>query len=98
MSLNSGRWIEVTPSQFPWEQEALGFIRERLPDHDPYRAWSNFEFIAEDGSINEVDAPRSDPEGLLPRRDQEPPGQRGRRRQHLDLDQRRPAASPTTTR
>ena len=26
-----------------------------LPDHDPYRAWSNFEFQADDGAIYEVD-------------------------------------------
>jgi hypothetical protein len=26
-----------------------------LPDAEPFRAWSNFEFIGEDGSINEVD-------------------------------------------
>ena len=26
-----------------------------LAPHEPYRAWSNFEFIADDGSINEVD-------------------------------------------
>jgi serine/threonine protein kinase len=65
MSLNSGRWIEITPSQFPWEQEALAFIRERLPDHDPYRAWSNFEFIASDGSINEVDLLVLTPKGFF---------------------------------
>ena len=64
MSLNSGRWIEITPSQFPWEQEALAFIRERLPDHDPYRVWSNFEFIASDGSINEVDLLVLTPKGF----------------------------------
>ena len=64
MSLNSGCWIEITPSQFPWEQEALAFIRERLPDHDPYRAWSNFEFIASDGSINEVDLLVLTPKGF----------------------------------
>jgi hypothetical protein len=50
MSQESGRWTEITPSQFPWEQEALASIRERLPDHDPYRAWSSFEFITPDGS------------------------------------------------
>ena len=38
------------------EQAALELLRERLPDSSPFRAWSNFEFIAEDGSINEVDA------------------------------------------
>jgi serine/threonine protein kinase len=56
MGLSSERWIEITPSQFPWEREALAFIRERLPDHDPYRVWTNFEFIGTDGSFNEVDA------------------------------------------
>ena len=25
-------------------------MRDRLPDHDPYRAWANFVFIADDGS------------------------------------------------
>ncbi|CAB4736136.1 unannotated protein [freshwater metagenome] len=49
-------WTEVEPSQFPWEQEALSFLKAGIPDHEPYRAWSNFEFIAENGSINEVDA------------------------------------------
>ena len=51
----SQRWIAVTEPQFPWERSALTYLRERLPDQDPFRAWSNFEFIAEDGSINEVD-------------------------------------------
>jgi hypothetical protein len=46
---------QVTPSDFAWEREGLAFVKERLPDHDPYRAWANFEFIATDGSINEVD-------------------------------------------
>lgn len=48
-------WTTVAESQFPWEREALTYIRERFPEHEPYRAWSNFEFIADDGSINEVD-------------------------------------------
>ncbi|MEQ8438767.1 MAG: BREX system serine/threonine kinase PglW [Ilumatobacter fluminis] len=41
----------------PWahEREALAFVRTRLPNHEPYRAWSNIEFIADDGSVNEVD-------------------------------------------
>ncbi len=42
-------------SQFPWEQDALDFIHERFPGQDNYWAWANFEFIADDGSINEVD-------------------------------------------
>lgn len=55
MNPTSPRWIEITPSEFSWEQEALAFVREGLPDHEPWRAWSNFEFVADDGSINEVD-------------------------------------------
>ena len=55
MDVTSPRWQTIAESEFPWEREALAFVRERLPDHEPYRAWSNFEFIADDGSINEVD-------------------------------------------
>jgi serine/threonine protein kinase len=58
-------WTEITPSQFAWEQEALEFIRKQLPDHEPYRAWSNFEFIADDGSINEVDLLVLTPKGFF---------------------------------
>jgi len=55
MGLSDARWKSVTPSAYGWEQDALAFIGKRLPDLDPYRAWSNFEFIADDGTINEVD-------------------------------------------
>lgn len=48
-------WIAVSPSRFPHEQEALDFIHEKFPTGADYLAWSNFEFIASDGSINEVD-------------------------------------------
>ena len=53
--MKSTRWIEITPSEHAWEREALDYLKARLPDGEPFRAWSNFEFIAEDGSINEVD-------------------------------------------
>src|SRR5688572_8683567 len=55
MALSLSRWHPVTESSYPWEQEALDFVRERLPDQEPYHAWSNFEFIADQGSVNEVD-------------------------------------------
>lgn len=48
-------WQKITESQFPWERDALDFVQVRFPNREPYRAWSNFEFIADDGSINEVD-------------------------------------------
>jgi serine/threonine protein kinase len=58
-------WKQITPSDFAWEREALEFLKERLPDHEPYRAWANFEFIAQDGSINEVDLLVVTPKGLF---------------------------------
>ena len=39
-------------------------MRDRPHDHDPYRAWANFEFIADDGSINEVDLLVLTPKGF----------------------------------
>src|SRR5947209_2500551 len=49
------RWNIITPSQYEWERRGLDFIRTGLPDHDPYRAWANFEFQTGDGAIYEVD-------------------------------------------
>lgn len=54
MDANSSRWHRVTPSTFPWEDEAIDFLRSHIADADPNRAWSNFEFIA-GGQISEVD-------------------------------------------
>jgi serine/threonine protein kinase len=50
----SSRWHRVTPSTFPWEDEAIDFLRGHIADADPNRGWSNFEFIA-GGLISEVD-------------------------------------------
>lgn len=58
-------WITVTESKFPWEKEALEYIRQHFPTYEPYRAWSNFEFIATDGSINEVDLLVFTPQGVF---------------------------------
>ena len=48
-------WNTITASQYEWERRALDFIRAGLPNHEPYRAWSNFEFQTVDGAIYEVD-------------------------------------------
>jgi len=53
--MESPRWTIITPSQYEWERRGLDFIRTGLPDHDPYRAWANFEFQTSDGAIYEVD-------------------------------------------
>ena len=59
------RWTVVSPSAFEWEREALEFLREHLPDHEPWRAWSNFEFVDDEGRVNEVDLLVLTPAGLL---------------------------------
>ena len=58
-------WIAVAESSFDWEREALAFVRDRFPAQEPYRAWANFEFIAGDGSINEVDLLVFTPQGFF---------------------------------
>lgn len=52
----SWRWTTVSDSPHDHEREALAFLRRRLPDRDPYRAWANFEFVAPSGALYEVDA------------------------------------------
>ncbi len=59
------RWTTVSQSPFAWERDALDFARGHLPDHDPWRAWSNFEFIDDEGRVNEVDLLVLTPSGLV---------------------------------
>ena len=48
---NSTRfWTEVTPSEHAHERAALHFIRQRFPDREPFRAWTNFMFMGDDGA------------------------------------------------
>lgn len=65
MDLRSPRWKQITPSPHPWEREGLDLLREGIPDHDPYAVWANFEFVAEDGAIYEIDALVLCPRGLV---------------------------------
>ena len=61
----AANWTVIAESQFPHEREALEFVRDRFPSHEPYRAWTNFTFLALDGSINEVDLLVFSPSGLF---------------------------------
>lgn len=65
MKSQGKHWKAVSRSQFPWEQEALDFIYDQFPAQDHYRAWSNFEFLGDDGSINEVDLLVACPQGVF---------------------------------
>ena len=57
-------WTEGA-SSFAHEREALAFVRHGLPNHEPYRAWANVEFIADDGTVNEVDLLVVTPRGFF---------------------------------
>ncbi|MDB1088724.1 BREX system serine/threonine kinase PglW [Streptomyces sp. ACA25] len=53
--MREGRWTAVTESEFDHEHRGLEAIRKRLPDAEPWRAWSNFTFTAHTGHVREVD-------------------------------------------
>ncbi|MGI8537754.1 MAG: NERD domain-containing protein, partial [Mycobacteriales bacterium] len=55
MAQQVGRWLEITPSPFPHESEGLNRIKAVLPNHAPFRAWSNFEFRDSHGKWHEID-------------------------------------------
>ncbi|MDN3252908.1 BREX system serine/threonine kinase PglW [Streptomyces sp. MA25(2023)] len=62
--MREGRWVTVTESEFEHERRGLEAIREKLPDGDPWRAWSNFTFTANTGHVREVDLLVVAPGGL----------------------------------
>src|SRR5664280_3168047 len=55
MEATSSRWHPFSPSHLSFEVTALELLRILLPDTDPYRVWTNFEFT-NGGQIYEVDA------------------------------------------
>jgi serine/threonine protein kinase len=65
MTLGASRWHIIAESSFAWERQALEWLREHLPDRDPWHAWTNFEFIDDEGKVNEVDALVLSPAGLF---------------------------------
>ena len=65
MSLGLARWHVIAESNFAWEREALDWLRNQLPDRDPWHVWTNFEFIDDDGKVSEVDALVLSPAGLF---------------------------------
>lgn len=65
MSMGGNRWHVIAESKFPWEREALEWLRSQLPDRDPWSVWTNFEFIDDEGKISEVDALVLSPAGLF---------------------------------
>lgn len=58
------RW-QGPKSGYPWEQQALDFIKDKLPDAEPYRAWQTFTFTTNHGHVREVDLFIATPGGLF---------------------------------
>lgn len=56
MPLSPSRCKQFTESRYAHEREALDYLRENLPDQNTTFLYSNFEFVANDGSVNEIDA------------------------------------------
>jgi serine/threonine protein kinase len=65
VTLSDNRWHVIAASEFPWEREALDWLRANLPDRDSWHVWTNFEFIDDEGRISEVDALVLSPVGLF---------------------------------
>jgi serine/threonine protein kinase len=55
MKPDSSRFHAFTPSPYPWEREAIAFLREQLVDADPNRIFALFDFTSHDGKLSEVD-------------------------------------------
>ena len=65
MTIGASRWHVIAESSFAWEREALDWLRTQLPDREPWHVWTNFEFIDDQGKVNEVDALVLSPAGLF---------------------------------
>ncbi|WUQ54591.1 BREX system serine/threonine kinase PglW [Streptomyces virginiae] len=59
------RWYQTRSSPFPWEQDALDHIKQRMPITAPHYAWATFSFTAMSGRINECDLFIAVPRGLF---------------------------------
>ncbi|MCD0452636.1 BREX system serine/threonine kinase PglW [Actinocorallia sp. API 0066] len=63
--MREGRWTAVTESEYEHERRGLEAIRRRLPDEEPWRAWSNFTFTAASGHVREIDLLVTAPAGVF---------------------------------
>jgi hypothetical protein len=54
--MNPLRWTAVSDSDYAWEAERVAWLQGRRPDSEAFRGWSNFEFVSQNGTVNEGDA------------------------------------------
>ena len=64
MPIANHAWIEVTPSDFKWESDALASIQNQLDENRGFRAYSNFIFSTSKSDY-EVDLLVLSPQGVM---------------------------------
>jgi serine/threonine protein kinase len=58
-------WIEQGESPYPYEREALEWVRRWFPEHEPWRAFARFTFPGSDGRDHEIDLLVAGPTGCF---------------------------------
>lgn len=56
MPLSKNRVLAEGKTPHPWEREAIGFLKQALPDGEPYRLWALVELVDASGRRHEIDA------------------------------------------
>ena len=58
-------WNEQGESPYPYEREALAWVRKWFPQHEPWRAFARFTFPGSDGRDHEIDLLVAGPTGCF---------------------------------
>ena len=58
-------WIEQGESPYPYERDALKWVRSWFPQHEPWRAFARFTFPGADGRDHEIDLLVAGPTGCF---------------------------------
>ena len=61
----SDHWKELGESPYPYEKEALAWVRSWFPQREPWRAFARFSFLASDGRDYEIDLLIAGPTGCF---------------------------------
>lgn len=56
ITADSSRWHAVSDPRFPHELDTRAHLQAVLPDRDPVRVWTGFEFEDRDGALHRLDA------------------------------------------
>ena len=58
-------WNEQGESPYPYERDALAWVRSWFPEHEPWRAFARFTFPGRDGRDHEIDLLVAGPTGCF---------------------------------